>query len=164
MPRSDSAGSCIVATTRSLTAWWKEERGESSVFLDYNQNLRDRSVASVWSVRARAGAPVSTPMTWQRLAETTSPQAFNVSSVPDYLADGDPWAAINEKPYDLTPLLDLWESLPGGELNWPAGLPEDARRTAPRAAFQEGRRPLGRRRQPHRKAQTAGRLANPQAD
>ncbi len=106
------------------TAWWKEERGESSVFLDYNQNLRDRSVASVWSVRARAGAPVSTPMTWQRLAETTSPQAFNVSSVPDYLADGDPWAAINEKPYDLTPLLDLWESLPGGELNWPPDYPK----------------------------------------
>jgi DNA ligase D-like protein (predicted polymerase) len=105
-------------------AWWKEERGESSVFLDYNQNLRDRSVASVWSVRARAGAPVSAPMTWQRLAETTSPQAFNVTSVPGYLADGDPWAAINDKSYDLTPLLDLWESLPGGELNWPPDYPK----------------------------------------
>ncbi|PRZ43682.1 DNA ligase D-like protein (predicted polymerase) [Antricoccus suffuscus] len=106
------------------TAWWKEQRGESSVFLDYNQNLRDRSVASAWSVRARAGAPVSTPMTWERLAETTSPHAFNVTTVVDYLADGDPWAGMNETANDITPLLDLWQSLPGGELNWPPEYPK----------------------------------------
>lgn len=106
------------------TSWWKEERGESSVFLDFNQNLRDRSVASAWSVRARPGAPVSTPMTWARLAESTSATEYNVATVPDLLADGDPWADMNATAYGLTPLLDLWESLPGGELNWPPEYPK----------------------------------------
>ncbi len=47
------------------TAWWKEERG-SRIFLDYNQNNRDRTIASAWSLRARPGAPVSTPVSWAR--------------------------------------------------------------------------------------------------
>lgn len=106
------------------TAWWKEERGETSVFLDYNQNLRDRSVASAWSLRARTGAPVSTPMTWEALNETRTPRPFNIMSVIDYLADGNPWANMNETAYDLAPLLGLWESLPGGELNWPPDYPK----------------------------------------
>ena len=55
------------------TAWWKEERGEASIFLDFNQNLRDRTIAGAWSLRPRPGAPVSTPMTWDRLAEVRRP-------------------------------------------------------------------------------------------
>lgn len=105
------------------TAWWKEERG-ARLFLDYNQNLRDRTIASAWSLRARPGAPVSTPMSWDRLAEVTDPRDFNLSTIPDYLSDGDPWADMDTEAYGLEPLLQLWESLPGGELNWPPDYPK----------------------------------------
>ena len=53
------------------TAWWKEERGER-IFIDFNQNNRDRTIAGAWSLRARPGAPVSTPMTWAQLAEVNA--------------------------------------------------------------------------------------------
>jgi DNA ligase D-like protein (predicted polymerase) len=106
------------------TAWWKEERGDAAVFLDFNQNLRDRTVAGAWSLRPRPGAPVSTPMTWARLAEVDDPRAFNLHTVPEYLADGDPWADMDETAYSLDPLLRLWEELPGGELNFPPDYPK----------------------------------------
>lgn len=105
------------------TAWWKEERGER-LFLDFNQNNRDRTIASAWSLRARPGAPVSTPMTWERLAETDDPREFNLVTVPDYLADGDPWQEMDDVAHSLEPLLALWESLPGGELNFPPDYPK----------------------------------------
>lgn len=105
------------------TAWWKEERGQR-LFLDYNQNNRDRTIASAWSLRARPGAPVSTPMTWGRLAEVDDPREFNLTTVPDYLSHGDPWADMDAEAYSLEPLLRLWESLPGGELNFPPDYPK----------------------------------------
>jgi DNA ligase D len=105
------------------TNWWKEERGER-VFLDYNQNNRDRTIASAWSLRARPGAPVSTPMTWSRLAEVTDPRDFNLHTVPGYVADGDPWADMDDDAYSLDPLLHLWETLPGGELPFPPDYPK----------------------------------------
>lgn len=105
------------------TAWWKEERG-TRLFLDYNQNLRDRTIASAWSLRARPGAPVSTPMTWERLGDVEDPRDFNLTTIPDYLTDGDPWAEIDSEAYSILPLLELWESLPGGELNWPPDYPK----------------------------------------
>ncbi len=105
------------------TAWWKEERG-TRLFLDYNQNLRDRTIASAWSLRARPGAPVSTPMSWQALAEVADPREFNLMTIPDYISGGDPWADMDAEAYSLDPLLQLWESLPGGELNWPPDYPK----------------------------------------
>ncbi|WP_200932720.1 DNA polymerase domain-containing protein [Williamsia sp. Leaf354] len=105
------------------TAWWKEERG-TRLFLDYNQNLRDRTIASAWSLRAQPGAPVSTPVTWERLAEVTDPRDFTLTTVPDYLADGDPWSEIDSQAYSIEPLLELWETLPGGELNFPPDYPK----------------------------------------
>ena len=105
------------------TAWWKEERGER-IFLDYNQNNRDRTIASAWSLRARPGAPVSTPMTWSTLAQTRDPRAYTLHTVPDYLADGDPWADMDDESFSLDPLLQLWETLPGGELNFPPDYPK----------------------------------------
>jgi DNA ligase D-like protein (predicted polymerase) len=105
------------------TNWWKEERG-ARIFIDYNQNNRDRTIASPWSLRPRPGAPVSTPMTWERLAGVEDPAEFNLTTVPDYLADGDPWAEMDAVDYPLDPLLDLWESLPGGELNFPPDYPK----------------------------------------
>ncbi|GAA1458437.1 non-homologous end-joining DNA ligase [Williamsia maris] len=105
------------------TAWWKEERG-TRLFLDYNQNLRDRTIASAWSLRAQPGAPVSTPVSWSRLAEITDARDFNLTTIRDYVADGDPWAEIDAESYSIEPLLELWESLPGGELNWPPDYPK----------------------------------------
>ncbi|WP_106818859.1 DNA polymerase domain-containing protein [Janibacter massiliensis] len=105
------------------TAWWKEERGER-IFVDYNQNLRDRTIASAWSLRARPGAPVSTPVTWEQLAAVDDPRAFNLTTVADHLADGDPWADMEQTHHSIEPLLELWETLPGGELSWPPDYPK----------------------------------------
>ncbi|MDE3134226.1 MAG: DNA polymerase domain-containing protein [Acidobacteriota bacterium] len=105
------------------TNWWKEERG-ARIFIDYNQNNRDRTIASAWSLRPRPGAPVSTPMTWERLAAIGDPAEFNLTTIGDYLADGDPWADIDAVAHALDPLLALWESLPGGELNFPPDYPK----------------------------------------
>src|SRR6195952_5303642 len=105
------------------TAWWKEERGER-IFVDYNQNNRDRTIASAYSLRPKAGAPVSTPMTWEELATLTDPSEFNLFTVPERLSDGDPWAGIDDTAYSLEPLLRLWEELPGGELNFPPDYPK----------------------------------------
>ena len=106
-------------------AWWKEQRPEGSIFVDFNQNNRDRTIASAWSVRARPGAPVSTPMTWARLAEVRDPRELNVATVPDFLAsEGDAWAEMDDAAYGIEPLLELWETLPGGELNYPPDYPK----------------------------------------
>ncbi|MGN6252298.1 MAG: DNA polymerase domain-containing protein [Marmoricola sp.] len=105
------------------TAWWKEERG-ARLFLDYNQNLRDRTIAGAWSLRARPGAPVSTPVTWTRLGEIADPRDLNLTTVPEHLAEGDPWEDMDAEAFSLEPLLALWESLPGGELNWPPDYPK----------------------------------------
>ncbi|HEX3801836.1 MAG TPA: DNA polymerase domain-containing protein [Solirubrobacteraceae bacterium] len=107
----------------ATTSWWKEERG-ARIFLDFNQNNRDRTIASPWSLRPRPGAPVSTPMTWSQLADVTDPAEFNLTTVPDYLTGGDPWAEMEEVAYTLDPLLELWESMPGGELNFPPDYPK----------------------------------------
>jgi DNA ligase D len=90
------------------TAWWKEERGDQEVFVDYNQNARDRTIAAAWSVRARPKATVSTPISWESL-EHVEPQDFTVQTVPKYLvATGDPWEGIDDFAHDLTPALDLY--------------------------------------------------------
>jgi DNA ligase D-like protein (predicted polymerase) len=104
------------------TAWWKEERG-SRIFVDFNQNNRDRTIASAWSLRARPGAPVSTPLTWSELASLRDPHGFNLFTVPDRVADGDPWDAIDDRAFSLQPLLELWEQHPV-ELNFPPDYPK----------------------------------------
>jgi DNA ligase D-like protein (predicted polymerase) len=104
------------------TAWWKEERGER-IFVDYNQNSRDRTIASAYSLRPLPGAPVSTPVTWDELAGVQDPRGFNLFTVPDRLADGDPWAEIDEVHHSLEPLLELWEEHPV-ELNYPPDYPK----------------------------------------
>ena len=62
-------------------------------------------------------------MSWAGLAAVTDPREFNLTTVPDLLADGDPWADMDDESYSLEPLLDLWHDLPGGELNWPPDYP-----------------------------------------
>jgi DNA ligase D len=91
------------------TAWWKEERGER-IFVDYNQNARDRTIASAYSVRPRPGAPVSAPLTWNELADV-APEDFTVATMPTRFAGvGDRHASIDEAVHSLQPLLDLYES------------------------------------------------------
>jgi DNA ligase D len=87
-------------------AWWKEERG-TRVFVDFNQNAPHKTVFGAWSVRARPGAQVSTPFTWDEL-ETVEVDAFTIDSVPERVARlGDPWADIDARPQSLRPLLDM---------------------------------------------------------
>jgi DNA ligase D-like protein (predicted polymerase) len=105
------------------TAWWKEERGER-IFVDFNQNNRDRTIASAYSLRPIPGAPVSTPMTWDELAGVTDPREYNLFTVPDRLADGDPWARIDDASYSLEPLLALFEEQGAVELNYPPDYPK----------------------------------------
>jgi DNA ligase D len=89
--------------------WWKEQRPPGSVFVDYNQNSRDRTIASAWSVRARPGAKVSTPVTWDELPQV-QPEDFTVRTVPARLAaQGDPHAAIDDTAFDLAPVLQWYE-------------------------------------------------------
>jgi len=90
------------------TKWWKEQRGEC-IFVDYNQNARDRTIASAYSVRPRPGAPVSAPVTWDELAEI-APEDFTVATMPARFAQvGDRHAAIDDAAHSLQPLLDLHE-------------------------------------------------------
>jgi DNA ligase D-like protein (predicted polymerase) len=105
------------------TAWWKEERGER-IFVDFNQNTRDRTIASAYSLRPIAGAPVSTPVTWEELATLDSPSGFNLFTVPERLAsDDDPWAAIDDVHCSLEVPLALWDEHPV-ELNFPPDHPK----------------------------------------
>ncbi|NYD43103.1 DNA polymerase domain-containing protein [Nocardioides panaciterrulae] len=106
------------------TAWWKEQRGER-VFVDFNQNCRDRTIASAYSLRPLPGAPVSTPLSWEELAEVRHPRELNLFTVPERLASqGDAWASIDEVHHDLTPLLELWEASEGGEMPFPPDYPK----------------------------------------
>jgi DNA ligase D len=90
------------------TSWWKEQRG-ARIFIDYNQNARDRTIACAYSVRAKPGAPVSAPVTWEELPEV-APEQFTVASMPARFAQlGDPHAEINTTAHSLQPLLDLYE-------------------------------------------------------
>ena len=67
------------------TKWWKEERGER-IFVDYNQNARDRTIASAYSIRPKPGAPVSAPLTWDELAGV-APEDFTVATMPERFAE-----------------------------------------------------------------------------
>jgi bifunctional non-homologous end joining protein LigD len=90
---------------RATSKWWKEER--VGVFLDYNQNARDRTVASAYSVRPVADGRVSTPLEWDEVADV-EPEAFRLDTVPARFAErGDPAAEIDDVHHSLQPLLDL---------------------------------------------------------
>src|SRR3954469_9386529 len=88
------------------TAWWKEERGEK-VFIDFNQNARDRTIASAYSVRPRPHAPVSAPVTWDELPDV-EPEEFTIATMPArFAAIGDPHATIDDAAFSLEPLLEM---------------------------------------------------------
>jgi DNA ligase D-like protein (predicted polymerase) len=91
------------------TAWWKEERGDN-IFVDINQNCRDRTIASAYSLRPKEGGPVSTPVTWDELPGLDDPNEFTLRTVPARLASvGDAHATIDDVHHSLEPLLDWWK-------------------------------------------------------
>ncbi len=104
----------------ATSAWWKEER--QGVFVDYNQNAKDRTVASAYSVRAKTDARVSTPVTWDEL-QACNPADFTLWTVPKrYATIGDPHAAIDDRPDSLESLLALsarHEAEGQGDAPWP---------------------------------------------
>ncbi|HEX8105949.1 MAG TPA: DNA polymerase domain-containing protein [Solirubrobacteraceae bacterium] len=105
------------------TKWWKEERGER-IFVDYNQNARDRTIASAYSIRPKPGAPVSAPFAWDELG-SVRPEHFSVATMPARFAEiGDPHAAIDDVAHSLQPLLDLYERQGDGDMPYPPDYPK----------------------------------------
>jgi bifunctional non-homologous end joining protein LigD len=123
-----------IATSR----WWKEER--HGVFLDYNQNAKDRTIASAYSVRPTADARVSTPLTWEELPGC-EPEAFTLATVPRRFAQiGDPSKGIDEAVGSLEALLELstqHEAAGFGDAPWP---PHFAKQAGEPARVQLSRR------------------------
>ncbi len=113
----------------ATSKWWKEERGDA-VFLDYNQNARDRTVASAYSVRPSPHAYVSAPLEWDEVPDAEIPD-FTIATVAERFASGvDPDAAIDDTAYSLEPLLDLAErdEREGlGDAPWPPNFPKAER-------------------------------------
>ena len=100
--------------------WWKEER--HGVFIDYNQNAKDRTVASAWSIRPTQDARVSMPLHWDEVAGC-DPAAFTLATAPARFAErGDASAGIDAAPGSLEPLLELsaaQEAAGLGDAPWP---------------------------------------------
>jgi bifunctional non-homologous end joining protein LigD len=104
------------APDQATSKWWKEER--RGVFVDYNQNAKDRTVASAYSVRPQPDARVSTPLSWDEVPGC-DPAAFTIDTVPARFAQvGDPWAGMDDAAGSLDPLLELAAS------DEAAGLPD----------------------------------------
>jgi DNA primase len=126
---------------KATSRWWKEER--VGVFLDYNQNARDRTVASAYSVRPVPGACVSCGLTWDEVPDVEL-EDLTFFTVPARLASvGDPLAEIDDVHHDLTPLLDLArrdEEEGLGDAPWPpnfAKQPGEPKRVQPSRAKEE---------------------------
>lgn len=153
LPRWDSyeVRAAAVALARELArrrpdlitdAWWKEERGQR-VFVDFNQNSPHKTVFGAWSVRPRPGAQVSTPIGWSEVADV-APDELTIATVPARLAErGDAWAAIDDEPCSLEPLLE-WHrrDMADGLMDapWPPVYPKMPNEP-PRVAPSRARRP-----------------------
>jgi DNA ligase D-like protein (predicted polymerase) len=108
------------APALASSKWWKEER--HGVFLDYNQNAKDRTTCSAYSVRPLPDARVSTPLEWSEVPDC-EPADFTVLTIPKRFAEvGDPHAGIDAAPGSLEKLLDLAaqdEAAGLGDAPWP---------------------------------------------
>jgi bifunctional non-homologous end joining protein LigD len=105
------------APSLATSKWWKEER--HGVFVDYNQNAKDRTVAAAYSVRPTAQATVSAPLRWDEVA-SCEPGDFTLASMPARFTKlGDPHEKIDAKAGTLEPLLELFERQGLGDAPWP---------------------------------------------
>src|SRR3954451_9262707 len=105
------------------TKWWKEQRGER-IFVDYNQNARDRTIASAYSIRPKPGAPVSAPLDWDELP-AVAPEDFTVATMPArFAAVGDRHAAIDDAAHSLEPLLAMYAADEAGDMPYPPDYPK----------------------------------------
>ncbi|HYR95177.1 MAG TPA: DNA primase small subunit domain-containing protein [Candidatus Binatus sp.] len=136
------------APALATSSWWKEER--HGVFLDYNQNAKDRTVAGAYSVRPKPDARVSAPVTWEELFEC-APADFTLRTMPArFAAIGDRHAGIDQSPCSLDALLELsarQEAAGLGDAPWP---PHYAKQAGEPPRVQPSRRkggptPSGRR-------------------
>ncbi|WP_104107470.1 non-homologous end-joining DNA ligase [Nocardioides sp. 616] len=92
--------------TDVTTAWWRKDRDPGALFVDYNQNARDHTIAAAYSVRGVPRALVSTPVSWAEVEEV-EPDDFTIRTVPKRFAElGDLHADIDEHVFDLAPLLE----------------------------------------------------------
>jgi DNA ligase D-like protein (predicted polymerase) len=97
------------APDHATARWWKEER--EGVFVDFNQNAFDRTVASAYSVRATPDARVSTPLVWDEVVDCRA-ENFTIATVPQRFAErGDPWEGMDDAAGSLDQLLDLADRL-----------------------------------------------------
>lgn len=108
------------------TSWWKEERGER-IFIDFNQNARDRTMASPYSVRRTPIATVSTPLSWDDLAGA-DPDDYTMATVPDLVQRReDPWAGMDANAQSIAPLLAMVEADEArglGDMPYPPNYPK----------------------------------------
>ena len=108
------------------TSWWKEERGKR-IFIDFNQNARDRTFASAYSVRRTAIATVSMPLCWDELA-SANPDDYTIATAAELVANrDDPWADIDSVQQSIEPLLEMVaadEERGLGDLPYPPNYPK----------------------------------------
>ena len=97
------------APSEVTTTWWRKDRDPRAVFVDYNQNTRDHTIASAYSVRGRPEATVSTPLTWDEVQDV-APGDFTIATVPGrFAALGDLHAGIDQAVFSLETLLEWAE-------------------------------------------------------
>lgn len=107
------------------TEWWKEDRG-AKIFCDFNQNARDRTIASAWSVRPKSHAPVSMPLTWEQLLSGVNPDDFTVRTVPNlFRLHGDVHAQIDQSFGSLEGLLHWAQTDDRGDAPYPPMYPKN---------------------------------------
>jgi len=88
------------------TTWWRKDRDPAQLFVDYNQNARDHTIACAYSVRGNPEGTVSAPIAWDEL-DAVEPGDLTIATVPArYAARGDLHAGIDDTPFDIAPLLD----------------------------------------------------------
>jgi DNA ligase D-like protein (predicted polymerase) len=136
------------APALASSKWWKEER--HGVFLDYNQNAKDRTTCSAYSVRPLPDARVSAPLAWSEVADC-DPTAFTVLTVPRRVAEvGDPHAGMDDAAGSIEPLLELAardEAAGIGDAPWPPHFRKmegEAPRVAPSRARSAAKKPRER--------------------
>ena len=146
----------------ATSKWWKEER--HGVFVDYNQNAKDRTVASAYSIRPLPDARVSTPLLWDEVAGC-DPAAFTIATVPARFAGiGDPWAGMDDAVGSLEGLIELAgrdEAAGLPDAPWP---PHFIRQSGEEPRVQPSKRRTGRKAPAKGGRSAAAGGAEPQAD